>query len=298
MLPVRMPNVHYFATLAGHWPQSVADRLPVVVRIDNEGVDVRDVDNTHGDFHALYVVRNGRGIHVIDGIPHGVARGDVYVMAMGATHRYSQNEDLSLDAVYFRPEALEGYWEVLERLPSFPGDRSLRSGKWLHLTPAGFHAIHAQFEELRREWLSGTDEGALLARGLFARIFVHLCRAAVADPSGPMGDRRAEREWTISEAVRFLDERYADEVRIEPLARRLCLSPDRFTELFRAAMGRTPRDYLRHVRVERAKALLTTTDLTAAEVGVRVGFADAAHFSRSFRAATGQPPSAFRRNGP
>ena len=109
-----------------------------------------------------------------------------------------------------------------------------------------------------------------------------------------MGDRRAEREWTISEAVRYLDERYADSVRIDALAKRLCLSPDRLTELFTASMGRTPRDYLRYVRVERAKALLDTTDLTAAEIGLRVGFADAAHFSRSFRAATGQTPSGYR----
>ena len=273
----------------------MADRLPIVVRIDNEGEAVRDIDNTHLDFHALYVVRNGRGIHVIDGVPHGVARGDVYLMALGATHSYTQHENLSLDAVYFQPAALMRGWDSLRKTPGFPAGESISSGKWLHLTPAGFLTVHAQFEELRREWLSGTDESALLAEGLFLRILVHLSRAAESSPAGPMGDRRAEREWTISEAVRFLDERYAEPVRIESLAKRLCLSPDRFTELFGAAMGRTPRDYLRHVRIERAKALLGTTDLTAAEIGIRVGFADAAHFSRTFRSATGKPPSAFRK---
>jgi AraC family L-rhamnose operon regulatory protein RhaS len=290
-----MPNLHRFAELAAYWPRSVADRVPLVVRIDNEGMAARDVENTHLDFHALYVVRNGRGIHVIDGVPHGVARGDVYVMAMGATHCYSQHENLSLDAVYFRPEALEAGWEVVRRTPGFPGGGVLRSGKWLHLTPAAFPTVHLQFEELRREWLRGTDDGALLARGLFARLLVHLCRLADESPSGRSGDRRAEREWTVSEAVRFLDERYAEPVRFDALARRLCLSPDRFTELFNAAMGRTPRDYLRHVRIERAKALLTTTDLTAAEIGARVGFAEAAYFSRAFRDATGISPTAYRR---
>jgi AraC family L-rhamnose operon regulatory protein RhaS len=291
------PHHHLFESLARYWPLSAVDRVPLVVRIDNEGVSARDVENTHVDFHALYIVRTGRGIHVIDGVPHGVARGDVYLMANGASHCYSQQEDLSLDAIYFRPDVLDGIWPTLSKTPGFPSvpERSLRSGKWLHLTPAAYQSVRLQFEELRREWLSGTDEGALLARGLFWRVLVHLSRASVENPAGPAADRRAEREWLISEAVRFLDERYAEPIRLGDLAQRLGLSSDRLTDLFQNAMGRTPRDYLRHVRIERAKSLLATTDLPASEVGDRVGMSDPPYFSRAFLRATGETPIGYRR---
>ena len=60
-------------------------------------------------------------------------------------------------------------------------------------------------------------------------------------------------------------------------------------------MGRTPRDYLRHLRLERARALLAKTDEAVAEIGVQAGFGEPAYFTRVFHDATGMTPSAYRR---
>jgi len=292
---------HTFNSVAAYWPDSCADRVGFVVRVDSESVAMRDVYNRHTDFLALYVVRSGRGIHVIDGVPHGVARGDVYAMAAGTTHAYSQHDDLCLDAIYFRPQALRP--EELEGLQATPGFLPMLagetggSGKWLHLAPGPYHAVRAQIEELRREWGKGTPDAALMSRALFLRLLVSLCRASVsAVPPG--SDRKAEREWAISEAVRYLDEHHSEPVRIDVLAKRLCLSPDRLTELFAAAMGRTPSNYLRHVRIERAQHLLRMTDLTVGEIALRTGFADAAHFCRVFRKVNGLTAGQWRERAP
>ena len=43
----------------------------------------------HRDFMSVYIVRQGRGTHLIDGAPYGVARGDVYVMGAGMAHSFS-----------------------------------------------------------------------------------------------------------------------------------------------------------------------------------------------------------------
>jgi mannose-6-phosphate isomerase-like protein (cupin superfamily) len=56
----------------------------------------------HEDFYALYVVRGGKGTHVINGHPYAMARGDVYIMAPGAVHTYRDYRNLEGDAFTFR----------------------------------------------------------------------------------------------------------------------------------------------------------------------------------------------------
>jgi transcriptional regulator GlxA family with amidase domain len=92
-----------------------------------------------------------------------------------------------------------------------------------------------------------------------------------------------------------MDTHFAEPLRIEQIAASLFLSADRFTEIFTRAMGRTPRDYLRHLRLERARALLAKTDEAVAEIGVQAEFGEPAYFIRVFREATGMTPSPYRR---
>lgn len=67
------------------------------------------------------------------------------------------------------------------------------------------------------------------------------------------------------------------------------------TRSFRRHFGCTPGDYLRRCRLARAAALLRTSRLSLAEVAVGCGYFDQAHFTRSFHAAFGQVPRAYRR---
>ena len=69
---MRAKYEHWFRQLAEEWPNSAAAQTGIVVRIDREAVHQRDVYNTHLDFFALYLVRQGRGIHIIDGVSHGM----------------------------------------------------------------------------------------------------------------------------------------------------------------------------------------------------------------------------------
>ncbi|RYG43745.1 AraC family transcriptional regulator [bacterium] len=285
-----------FAEVASDWGGTCAARTGIVVRVDVQGPDARDVYHTHRDFHAVYVVRRGRGIHVLDGVPSGVSRGDVFAMAAGATHAYSQHEDLVLDALYFLPDALAPSLETLSATAGFPpvlAGGGPGSRKWLHLDPAAYGEVRVQFEELRREWASGTPEGKLLTEALFLRLLISLSRGSRRTPA-PVGAKRDSAEMAVSDAVRLLDEGYSGNLRIADVARQVGLCPDRLTEVFTDAMGRSPRDYLRHVRIEHAKLLLGRTGLPLADIALRTGFADAPHLVRNFRTHVGKTPGAYR----
>ena len=171
-------------------------------------------------------------------------------------------------------------------------------GRWLHLTPDAYTQVAAEIAELRTEWQAGTAGGTLLTRGLFLRLLVHLARLYAQhqeQTARPAATTATLHEATVASAVRWLDEHFTESVRIERIAASVFLSPDRFTEVFAAVMGRTPRDYLRHLRLERAKLLLASTDTPVADVGMQAGFGEPAYFTRAFRAAVGMTPSEFRR---
>ncbi len=73
------------------------------------------------------------------------------------------------------------------------------------------------------------------------------------------------------------------------------LGTHQFARSFRAAVGRSPQQYVIALRLERARHLLATTALPIAEIALRCGFFDQAHLATTFTRAMGIPPSRFRR---
>jgi AraC family transcriptional activator of pobA len=281
---------------------------PLVVKQDvipDDDDEQLDRVNRHEDFFALYVVQRGRGTHVIEGVPYAIARGDVYVMGLDTTHYYTRCRDLVIQNFFFPPALFDA--ATREALAEVPGVSSLipgllgesggtsRAGRWLHLPPDAYDRMEEQMAELRAEWQAGEPGRVLLLQGLFTRLLIHLARLQAAAHPRQVHVRATPHGATVTEAIRYMEERYAEPLRIAQVAAAVYLSPDRFTKVFFQAAGQTPRAYLRYLRVERAKALLAGTDLGMAEIAGRSGFAEPAYFTRAFRAATGLTPGEFRR---
>jgi AraC-like DNA-binding protein len=91
-----------------------------------------------------------------------------------------------------------------------------------------------------------------------------------------------------------IDRDYARPLDIPALARIAAVSEAHFIRTFRATFGETPHRYLQRRRIERAMALLRTTDVPVTDVCLRVGFNSLGTFSRTFQALIGESPSAYR----
>jgi AraC-like DNA-binding protein len=110
-------------------------------------------------------------------------------------------------------------------------------------------------------------------------------------------DRGAERERNNRLMLRArdaMDRSYADPLDVDALAAVACCSPAHFIRTFRATFGETPHRYLQRRRVERAMALLRTTDLAVQDVCVAVGWSSLATFTRTFREIVGVTPAQYR----
>lgn len=98
----------------------------------------------------------------------------------------------------------------------------------------------------------------------------------------------------IPRAQSLLWHRLAEPVAFPELAAELGVSYSYFRREFRRRTGLSPKAYLDSLRLRRARDLLAVSAEPIAEVGRRVGFENAFHFSRWFRLRTGLAPSRFR----
>jgi CheY-like chemotaxis protein len=73
------------------------------------------------------------------------------------------------------------------------------------------------------------------------------------------------------------------------------LSNTQVNRKLKALTGRTPSQFIRFIRLERATELLSTTDLNVSEVAYSVGFSDPNYFTRAFSEEFGYPPSVVRK---
>jgi AraC family transcriptional regulator len=185
--------------------------------------------------------------------------------------------------------------------------RSAAGGEYLTLrTPAGFpEGLNGRFNDhvepgaivaaqsLRRTMLARRapdpleierDVSAL--QDIVARVLAG--GATNSRPSCSMTLHRLKRVDDIIEA------RLDGRLTVHEVATSLGLSTGFFNRAFKAAVGKTPHDYIVDRRVSRARVLLRTAGLGLADIAAATGFASHAHMTTQFRRRLGTTPSMLR----
>ncbi|RYG44223.1 helix-turn-helix domain-containing protein [bacterium] len=269
----------------------VSERLPIVLWQERSDSEDFTQAYQHLDFMSIYIAQRGSGVHLVEEVPFAVQAGDVYAMSMGMSHRFEASGDLSLDAIHFVPtmfgsEILNGLSEVEGLVPLFLGHPGGEVERWLRLDPAAHAQVQEMVRDLHREWERDAADRALMVQAIFLRLLVFLGRRHHSE--------RPLESNLVSGVREAIESRYAEPLRIHDLAASVFLSPGRFTELFREAVGCSPREYLSGVRIRAAQDLLRTTDLAVSTIAVRIGIPDRAYFARFFRQETGMSPTEYR----
>jgi AraC-like DNA-binding protein len=113
--------------------------------------------------------------------------------------------------------------------------------------------------------------------------------AAILGPMTPVHPARH-----LLRAKDLVDACYFEPLDVPALARAARLSPAHFSREFRRTFGETPHQYLLTRRMERAAALLRTTDRTVADICHLVGLRSVGSFTTSFGRMFGSSPTAYR----
>jgi AraC family transcriptional regulator len=114
----------------------------------------------------------------------------------------------------------------------------------------------------------------------------------VSDASAKTQKKLGHRQ--CARLIRFVDEHLARNITIEDLAQVAGLTPERLVRTFRNTFGLAPYQFVIRRRVERARSLLKSSDMSLVEIGAACGFSDQPHFTSVFNRIAGMPPGRYR----
>ena len=98
----------------------------------------------------------------------------------------------------------------------------------------------------------------------------------------------------VSDAINIIDGEYTKNITLEEIAKRVGVSSQYLSKIFKEETGQTFVEYLTTLRINRAKDIIQTSDQPIKQVGIVVGYKDPNYFSRIFRSVVGLSPSDFR----
>ncbi len=107
-------------------------------------------------------------------------------------------------------------------------------------------------------------------------------------------EKNMRHSYGIKRAVDFIRENYYADYSLEMLAKIADISPYHFIRLFKKHTGKTPYDYIIHMKIEKAKELLRRKDFTITQVCFQCGFNNHSHFTTLFKKRIGVTPSQYK----
>jgi AraC family transcriptional regulator of arabinose operon len=223
---------------------------------------------------------SGQGRLELGGVPVDVSEGQGFLLLPRVPHRYyAIQEPWTVRWVTFHG------WVVPELLERF------------QLNESGVYSV-ANSDEL----LSAMEEAVRVLKGddpfrgyegssLLYRMLLDLAKNA----SFKSGSSRKQHLQRLGPMLRYIEERFAEELTLDDLAGCIDVTPQYACSLFRRSFGMRPFEYITRYRLRKAKELLLgDMSLTVVQVGRLVGYAHTSYFIKLFKEHEGMTPSQFR----
>ncbi|MFG2196087.1 helix-turn-helix domain-containing protein [Streptomyces sp. NPDC048639] len=248
------------------------------------------------DFFEIVVFTAPGGMHVVQGTPEPVRRGDVWMLAPGVPHDLAGIGEAQGWVVVAGLEVLglpSGVRDIA------PWAMSPLVHAFQQADPAGRpRLLHLDRGTLRRwtGWLSGMARECVELRPGYQEVVGALLRILLVDAArltpAPASSTRADT--LVHQALELVDKRFSDRLSLGDVARELAVTPGHLTEVVRKQTERPLGEWILQRRMAQARLLLAETTRPIGLVSTACGFQDVGHFSRQFRRHHAMSPSAWR----
>lgn len=145
----------------------------------------------------------------------------------------------------------------------------------------------------RAERSMGNDLDA--ARALLAKASAMVAEAAQTQGQAREVSLGGLAPWQAKRVSAHIDANLGGAIPVSYLAQLVTLSAGHFSRAFKQTFGDTPHGHVMRRRVETAKTMMLKSAEPLSQIAYLCGFADQAHFSRTFRKLAGATPLAWRR---
>ncbi len=106
---------------------------------------------------------------------------------------------------------------------------------------------------------------------------------------------RSKTHARMQEAIAYIDENFGKNLNMAIVSNSMSINYSVFSQTFKEYTGKNFVDYLRDLRIAKAKSLLADTELKISEISALTGYTDDKYFMKAFKAAVGVSPTQFRK---
>lgn len=266
-------STHYFATPSDGIRETLFYR-------DMFGHFVCDnryrVERTTFDSYLLIYTLEGKGTVITPGGKSICLKDDIALIDCNQAHSYFANE----------------FWDFLWF--HFNGNASRRLVSFI-LSRQGTitHATDPWQTTQCFEYLTKAQTENSVALEITLSSYIHHILAELAAYE-MYGKALSSKPDIASRAARYISQHCSEPLSIQQIADEVGVSKSSLCHIFKNETGFSPYDYMIGRRIDIAKDLLWSTDLTISEISDRVGFQSESHFIKTFRMRTKMSPTTFR----
>jgi AraC-like DNA-binding protein/mannose-6-phosphate isomerase-like protein (cupin superfamily) len=253
------------------------------------------------DTYELGIILSGHGIFVVGGEEYPYQPGQSYIIDDIKPHMtYTQDDVTELFVVHFQPELLTESWigqvRAAAQLPFIPDFSRSGSGPMIPLDDPVTPTISALLYAIRAEGAQQQPAWEVILTGLILQVVGHLARRLMREDQLVQPDpKKREAYQRIHPILHLIEERFADNLTLDMMAREAYLSRSHCCALFQQALNTSPIAYRNQRRLREARHLLQHSDLTVRDIAYQIGFSSVQEFNRLFLREASTTPTAFRR---
>ncbi|MBE6364383.1 MAG: helix-turn-helix domain-containing protein [Lentisphaerae bacterium] len=258
-----------------------------------------DLEFHSHEFSEIAIMFNGNAIYETDYSEEKISTGDVLVIPPGGLHCYREEKDVRLMNIIFHFEQLNipvrnichhpGYVTLFGIDPDFCHQQKFYPK--FKLPPQILNTVETILitaYELQKT----AAPGALLAvYGAFLQIIPLL----LTHYSPNFQSRPLPLPEKFQETVNYMLKNYLNELNIAQLAPKASMSQSTFTRTFSKSLGKTPLQYLLHLRLEAAREFLRN-GCSVSEAALKSGFKDSSYFTRLFHKHLNSQPRNWKKH--
>ncbi|MDQ0206547.1 AraC family transcriptional regulator [Alkalicoccobacillus murimartini] len=145
--------------------------------------------------------------------------------------------------------------------------------------------MHALILELDRKETNSVFTQQLL----LSQILIRMAELAAQEQDTP------EQNVYIQKSIEYMHRNYDRDIRVKDVADAVHLHPGYLHRIFKKSMGTSVNGYLINHRMDKAKELLTRTNITITDIPHYIGMNSQQYFSTIFRQQTGTTPKQYRK---
>ena len=224
-------------------------------------------------------------------------RGQGFFINAGMLHSIHSSEDgpCALRSLVFHPRLAGGsadsiFWQnYIQPLVQNEGLKYVLLDGSLPWHPEAFQSFWTAWDACARETFGYEFQVRSSLSWLLFLLFSH--RPADASPPSERIRRSTER---TKQMIQYIQEHFSEEPTTAEIAASAGISESEALRCFRSTIGMPPVRYLKQYRVERAAALLSSSQYKISEIGSMCGFGDASYFTKLFREQKGCTPTQYR----